>query len=150
MFFKAMTPGRAVAAALAALMAVAGPVGPAAAETGNAPGNADDGRALYMEYCVACHGPAAEGAGPMAGVLTIKPVDLTALAANDPDGRFPRGRVVRRIDGRDPLVSHGSPMPVYGFFFEGSDVTLRTDAGQPIMTSQPVADLVSFLETLQD
>jgi hypothetical protein len=40
-------------------------------------------------------------------------------------------------------------MPVYGDFFEGEDVSLKTDAGQPILTSKPVSDLVAYLQTLQ-
>ena len=150
MTLKVARARRAMAPVLAALVAAGGMAGPVVSETGQMPGDADEGRALYMEYCVTCHGAAGDGAGPMTGVLTVKPADLTALAAQDPDGRFPRARVVRRIDGRDPLVSHGSPMPVYGFFFEGRDVALRTASGQPIMTSQPVADLVAFLEKLAD
>lgn len=136
-------------AAAIALAVVAGGAQMGAAETVPPPGDAAEGRALYLEFCATCHGIDAEGRGPMAAALVIQPTDLTALAAGN-EGRFPRGRVVRRIDGRDPLVSHGSPMPVYGGFFEGEDVALRTDSGQPIMTSQPIADLVSYLETLQD
>lgn len=84
----------------------------------------------------------------MRTVLTVQPSDLTMLSARN-DGRFPMARVVRRIDGRDPLVSHGSDMPVYGDFFEGRDVGLKTGSGQTILTSRPVADLVAFLRGLQ-
>ncbi|WP_372573711.1 c-type cytochrome [Ruegeria jejuensis] len=105
-----------------------------------------NGEALYMKHCATCHGIDATGQGPMAGVLMIKPADLTQLQA---DGVFPTERVVRRIDGRDPLVSHGSPMPVYGDFFEGEDKATKTHSGQPILTSAPIVDLLSYLETLQ-
>jgi hypothetical protein len=54
-----------------------------------------------------------------------------------------------RIDGRDPLVSHGSMMPVYGDFFEGTDVATKAETGQPIMTSQPIVDLLAYLQSLQ-
>ena len=135
------------AAGAVALMALAS--GPGLAGNGDAPGDAKEGGALYLEYCATCHGIDGGGQGPMAGVLMIKPTDLTALAARA-EGTFPLPRVVARIDGRDPLASHGSPMPVYGGFFEGEDVALRTRSGQPIMTSQPIADLVSYLKTLQD
>lgn len=108
-----------------------------------------EGRALYARHCATCHGLAAEGGGPMAPALVLQPPDLTTLQARH-DGTFPVLRVVRRIDGREPLVSHGSPMPVYGDFFEGvGAVAVKTAAGQPVMTSQPVADLVVFLQTLQ-
>ncbi|MCR9127083.1 MAG: cytochrome c [Rhodobacteraceae bacterium] len=111
---------------------------------------ADDGAGadIYRTYCATCHGIEATGHGPMAGAMVIKPSDLTALSARN-GGAFPVERVVRRIDGRDPLVSHGSPMPVYGDFFEGRDVALKTPSGQPILTSQPIVDLVAYLRDLQ-
>ncbi|WP_083445204.1 cytochrome c [Ruegeria sp. 6PALISEP08] len=110
--------------------------------------DAKTGEELYMHYCATCHGIDATGQGPMASVLVVQPTDLTNLT--DEDGLFPSARVVARIDGRDPLVSHGSPMPVYGPFFDGQDTSMKTPRGQPILTSQPIVDLVAYLETLQD
>ncbi len=106
-----------------------------------------EGAKLYQHYCATCHGIDATGQGPMAGVLVIQPTDLTTLASAD--GTFPVARVVARIDGRDPLVSHGSPMPVYGSYFDGQDTSMKTPQGQPILTSQPIVDLVAYLQTLQ-
>lgn len=124
-------------------LALATATGPALAQ------DAGKGAELYRVHCATCHGIEGTGQGPMAGVLVVPPSDLTALAATN-GGRFPTVRVVKRIDGRDPLVSHGSPMPVYGFFFEeGKAKAVKTDSGQPIMTSEPVADLLAYLETLQ-
>lgn len=110
--------------------------------------DAQTGAELYQHYCATCHGLDATGHGPMAGVLVIQPTNLKTLA--DENGVFPTARVVGRIDGRDPLVSHGSPMPVYGPYFEGQDTAIKTPDGQPILTSQPIADLVEFLKTLQE
>ncbi len=110
--------------------------------------DAEVGAELYQHYCATCHGLDATGHGPMAGVLVIQPTNLKALS--DADGAFPTARVVARIDGRDPLVSHGSPMPVYGPYFEGNDTAIKTPAGQPILTSKPIADLVAYLKTLQE
>lgn len=107
------------------------------------------GADLYARHCATCHGVDAKGKGPMASVLLVQPVDLTQLAAGN-EGAFPFLRVVRRIDGRDPLVSHGSPMPVYGDFFEGDDTAMKTASGQPLMTSRAIADLVAFLQTVQE
>ncbi|WP_299944396.1 cytochrome c [uncultured Ruegeria sp.] len=106
------------------------------------------GTELYQHYCATCRGLDATGHGPMAGVLVIQPTNLRTLA--DAEGVFPTARVVARIDGRDPLVSHGSPMPVYGPYFEGNDTAIKTPAGQPILTSKPIADLVAYLKTLQE
>jgi len=116
--------------------------GPAAAQ------DTVQGEALFGFYCATCHGTAATGNGPMSPSLVVAPADLTTLSARN-EGLFPTTRVVTRIDGRDPLISHGSMMPVYGDFFEGTDVATKAETGQPIMTSQPIADLLAYLETLQ-
>lgn len=111
--------------------------------------DADIGRALYHQHCATCHGLEGAGDGPMAGVLTIPPADLTALQSAN-NGHFPLERVVHRIDGRDPLTSHGSPMPVYGPYFEGKwDVRLLDASGRAVLTSQPIADLTAFLREIQ-
>ena len=110
----------------------------------------DLGEALYRTHCAACHGTDAQGNGPMASILTLQPTDLTALTSAN-DGTFPTTEAVKRIDGRDPLVAHGSPMPVYGDFFEGGPmVAVKAPSGQPIMTTEPVANLVAFLRSIQD
>ena len=106
------------------------------------------GATLYRSHCATCHGIDALGDGPMAGALLVRPPNLTTLEAEN-DGVFPVARVVMRIDGRDPLVSHGSPMPVYGDFFAVDDTPMKAETGQPIMTSTPVIDLVAYLRTLQ-
>lgn len=118
-----------------------------------APALAEDveaGRETYWRYCSSCHGENGDGTGPMRAVLTVQPKDLTQLAAEN-DGVFPLDRVIQRIDGRDPLVSHGSEMPVYGNFFdEGGEATLTAEDGTEIDTSGAVADLVAYLKVLQE
>lgn len=111
--------------------------------------DAAEGAEIYKRHCASCHGVGAAGNGPMSPVLLIQPTDLTTLVERH-DGVFPIERVVMRIDGRDPLVSHGSPMPVYGDFFEGEEIILKTEKGQPVLTSVPVADLLAYLEGLQN
>ncbi|MGB8813710.1 MAG: c-type cytochrome [Paracoccaceae bacterium] len=106
------------------------------------------GEETYLRYCSTCHGVNAQGGGPTAAVLTLQPTDLTRLRASN-GGIFPTERVVMRIDGREPLVSHGSPMPIYGEFFEGSDAAMKTPEGMPILTSQPIVDLVAWMESIQ-
>lgn len=106
------------------------------------------GEALFGFYCATCHGNAATGNGSMSPSLVVAPSNLTRLAAEN-GGVFPTTRVIMRIDGRDPLVSHGSMMPVYGDFIEGTDVAAKTETGQPILTSQPIVDLLAYLQSLQ-
>ncbi|MBZ4691035.1 MAG: c-type cytochrome [Cereibacter sp.] len=130
---------RSVLPVLAALLAAA----PALAQ------DAARGRETYLRHCVQCHGIDAEGHGPTAAVLTLQPADLTRLSLSN-GGVFPTERVVMRIDGREPLVSHGSPMPIYGGFFEGRDRAMKAPSGRPILTSEPVVDLVAWLESIQD
>jgi mono/diheme cytochrome c family protein len=119
---------------------------------GAGPGAAQDpvaGADLYIRYCAACHGMEARGDGEMAAILTILPADLTVLNAGN-GGIFPVARVAAQIDGRDPLLAHGGVMPLFGDFFEGQDTAIPSEAGQPILTSRPVADLIAFLEAIQE
>ncbi|MCP5086501.1 MAG: cytochrome c [Rhodobacteraceae bacterium] len=116
------------------------------------PSHADNsqlGQQIFVDHCAVCHGETAQGNGPMHSVLLIKPTNLTLLSAQN-GGKFPLVRAIKRIDGRDPLVSHGSPMPVYGDYFDGVDVALKTEAGQPIFTSEPVEQIIEWLRTLQE
>lgn len=107
------------------------------------------GATLYQRHCATCHGVDADGKGPMRPALLLQPPSLLDLAARN-DGTFPIIRVVSRIDGRDPLVSHGSPMPVYGWYFEGEDTAIKAETGQPILTSQPIVDLMAYLQSIQE
>ena len=45
-----------------------------------AQGNAEKGKGLFAQYCVACHGPTGKGDGPAAAALTPKPTDFTNRA----------------------------------------------------------------------
>jgi len=115
---------------------------PAAAQT------APDGAALFQRHCAACHGAGGDGTGPMAAVLTLQPTDLTALAATN-GGTFPIRRAAERIDGREPLVSHGSPMPLFGHLYERQTTDLTDETGATFRTSDEVAALLAFLASLQ-
>ncbi|UWR21493.1 c-type cytochrome [Sulfitobacter sp. S190] len=106
------------------------------------------GAELYAQNCATCHGVNHDGNGPMAPALLVQPSDLSTLQARN-GNIFPTLRVVMRIDGRDPLISHGSDMPIYGDFFEGDDTPLKTHLGQPIFTSRPIVELVAYLQSVQ-
>lgn len=106
------------------------------------------GAALYAQHCAVCHGQEGRGNGPLAPALLLQPPSLRDLARRH-DG-FPTRRVVMRIDGSDPLVSHGSPMPVYGEFFAGDETVLKVETGQPMMTSRAIVDLVAYLREMQE
>lgn len=106
------------------------------------------GRQIFRDYCVTCHGMEGRGDGPMTQVLTINPPDLTQLTS-DNNGVFPVSRVIARIDGRMPVLGHGGPMPVFGDLFEGQSGALDSETGAPILTSQPMVDVVTYLLDLQ-
>lgn len=128
---------------IAGIVAAFGMAGGVAAQ------NAENGATLFRTNCAVCHGLDARGDGPMAPAMRVQPPDLTQLIARN-GGVFPVARIVMRIDGRDPLVSHGSSMPVYGDFFDVDDVVMKAETGQPIMVSTPVVDLVTYLQSLQE
>ena len=111
--------------------------------------DSERGGELYLSFCSACHGPGGRGDGPMAPILEILPADLTALAAQN-GGVFPVAEAAQKIDGRDPLLAHGGPMPLFGDFFQGMDAVTKTETGQPMVTSPEIVDLLAFLETIQE
>src|SRR5512137_360548 len=68
-------------------------------------------------YCANCHGEDGKGNGPKAADLEVQPPDLTALTAKY--GAFPRDKLLRIIDGREPLPGHMErEMPVWGTWFK--------------------------------
>lgn len=107
------------------------------------------GADLFAAHCAACHGPAAEGNGPMAEVLAVQPADLTALAAGN-GGVFPMEQAVRAIDGRTLLLSHGGPMPLFGTILGGEPAVIDAADGTPVITKAAVVDIAAWLAAIQD
>ncbi len=101
------------------------------------------GALAYRVYCQSCHGVEGQGDGPVAADLKHQPPDLSRLARRA-GGEFPAVEVRHKIDGRDPVASHGpSDMPVWGMTFE-----LRGDV-DPRQQDQRINDLVEYLRSLQ-
>jgi mono/diheme cytochrome c family protein len=119
------------------------------ASVANAESNPEAGREVFSTYCATCHGVGAKGDGPMAKMLTTPPTDLTQLAENN-GGQFPTFRVVRQIDGRDPLLAHGGEMPLFGQLFAYPGGSIAAETGQPIITAEPIADVAAWLITIQE
>ena len=111
-------------------------------------GDAERGRAAFLDHCATCHGTDARGGGPLASVLVVQPPDLTLLAANE-GGVFPLGRVLRRVDGEDEVLAHGGPMPVFGLLLEGPSVAILAPDGSEIVTSEELADIVTWVQEAQ-
>ena len=76
---------------------------------GNAPGYL-----AYQQYCAACHGVRGDGEGAVAPAMEPPPTDLTRL--EERYGKpIPKQKLMRLIDGRDPIAGHGTrEMPVWG------------------------------------
>lgn len=105
------------------------------------------GAELFQRFCSACHGSAGHGDGPVAATMAVAVPDLTRLSARR-DGEFPHQEIRDIVDGRSPLVAHGTrSMPVWGYEFwvqEGADIEAEAVARELIDR------LVAYLETLQD
>jgi mono/diheme cytochrome c family protein len=104
------------------------------------------GAELFERYCAACHGDSGRGDGPVAASLVKVVPDLTRLSARA-GGEFPAMQVAEMIDGRSPVVAHGTRrMPVWGFEFwieEGGDIEAEGRAREMI------GRLIEYLESLQ-
>ncbi len=107
------------------------------------------GRQVYFTHCAGCHGAEARGDGALAELLTRPPADLTRLS-RDNGGTFPVFRVVRQIDGCDPMLWHGGEMPTFGNLYAFPNGAIASEKGQPIVTAQPIADVTGWLATVQE
>ena len=141
--------GLAAAILVCALLGPAAFAVPAAAQDPPAAGPAQTrqiiaGGELFRTYCVACHGPAARGDGPLAANMVRKPPDLSKLAEKN-GGQFPSEIVYRAIDGKQPVRGHGGPdMPVWG------DAFMRSrDGGSKETVRETILAIVDYLATLQ-
>ena len=71
------------------------------------------GHALYVQYCVSCHGEEGRGDGPAASALRVRPPDLTTLTRRNKG--FSQEKVMDQINGEKFVVGHGiREMPVWG------------------------------------
>ena len=103
----------------------------------------------FNMYCASCHGEDGKGNGPKAFSLTIKPPNLTTLTQRYRE--FPRDRLARMIDGRDPVPGHGErEMPVWGVWFkEESAQELGGAEGDDASVQRRLNNLIDYIESLQ-
>ncbi len=129
-----------------ALLLITGLMLAAACTTPQPPQDVPSGEDLYARNCAACHGPSAEGDGPVASVMTMDVPNLRGLAERN-SGQFPALAVREYIDGRRVARAHGDRyMPVWGTEFRemaGGDRAAEKAAEARIIA------LTDFLASIQ-
>src|SRR5271165_5224392 len=71
------------------------------------------GKAMFKQYCAACHGTDGKGRGPATASLNTRPADLTALTRNH-GGKFPFDYVANVLRFGPGFSAHGSSeMPTW-------------------------------------
>jgi mono/diheme cytochrome c family protein len=102
------------------------------------------GAYAFRTYCASCHGVDGRGEGPLTDSLRFHPPDLTLIAKRN-GGEFPTEKVVKIVDGRNPMKGHGGPdMPIWGDAFRNAE-TGYDDAS----ARAKVRGVVDYLKTLQ-
>ena len=104
----------------------------------------------YRIACLNCHGVGGKGDGPIMGLLTQRPSDLTVLAKNN-GGEYPFLRVYQTIDGRVAVPVHGArDMPIWGArYLEEDYERYRIEFGGEDVVRARILQLVYFIQTLQ-
>ena len=104
------------------------------------------GKTLFQTYCVCCHGPAADGKGPVASTLRQRPADLTTIAKRR-GGEVSWGEIAKFIDGRTKITAHGErTMPVWGKRFNDD---VANEGLREEITRGDLAALISYLKSIQ-
>jgi mono/diheme cytochrome c family protein len=103
------------------------------------------GQEMYQQYCAACHGENAAGRGPAAAACTVRPADLTKLAARN-GGKFPYDSfyAVLQFGSLATTTSHGSAdMPMWLPVFSS------VDPGREAIAQQRMHNLARYVAALQ-
>jgi mono/diheme cytochrome c family protein len=79
------------------------------------------GKAMFKQYCAACHGLDAKGHGPAHASLKVPAADLTTLSKRH-GGEFPYDYVSNILRFGPGVAAHGSSeMPTWGSIFQYID-----------------------------
>ena len=102
------------------------------------------GKAMYKQYCAACHGADGKDRGPAAASLNTRPSDLTTLAKRH-GGKFPYDSVASVLRFGPGFSAHGSSeMPVWGPIFQ------YLDNYDESAVRQRIKNLCDYLESMQE
>jgi cytochrome c553 len=108
----------------------------------------ESGRISYMTYCLNCHGEDGAGNGPLTELITLEPADLTSMAQSH-GGTYPAKRVNDVIRGYDEelMIAHGDrEMPIWELVWKEQS----SEADAEVIVDARVAELIAFLESIQD
>lgn len=103
------------------------------------------GGETFRQYCAPCHGPTAQGNGPVAAMLITQPADLTQIARRN-SGTFPLEEVEALLvfGARSRKLAHGTEqMPIWGPTFTATE-------GSPALARVRFAALLAYLESIQE
>lgn len=107
------------------------------------PSYVPSGKAMFKQYCAACHGADAKGRGPAAPTLNKRVPDLTTLSKRH-DGKFPYDYVGSVLRFGTGSRAHGSPeMPVWGPIFQ------YLENYNEAAVRQRIRNLCDYLESIQ-
>jgi mono/diheme cytochrome c family protein len=102
------------------------------------------GKAMFKQYCAACHGIDAKGHGPARAALKVPAADLTTLAKRH-GGEFPTDLVTNVLRFGPGVAAHGSSdMPTWGGIFQYMD-----NYNQSVVQKR-IKNLVDYLISLQE
>ena len=102
------------------------------------------GKAMFKQYCAACHGLDAKGHGPARAALKVPAADLTTLAKRH-GGDFPVDYVTNTLRFGPGVNAHGSAdMPTWGPIFQYMENNNQSIA------QKRVKNLVDYIASLQE
>ncbi len=102
------------------------------------------GKAMFKQYCAACHGPDAKGHGPAQASLKVQAADLTTLSKRH-GGEFPYDYVSNILRFGPGVAAHGSSdMPTWGSVFQYMDNYNET------VVKERIKNLNLFIFSLQE
>ena len=101
------------------------------------------GKEMFRAYCAVCHGMDGTGNGPAAAYLTIRPADLTRLAAVN-SGKYPDLQVLQRLASKEAGHHENVGMPAWGGLLGSLN---RWD---PDIARHRAVNLTAFIKTIQE
>ncbi|WP_425074913.1 hypothetical protein [Sagittula sp. S175] len=105
------------------------------------------GGSRYAMWCADCHGATGDGNGRVAGMMTERPSDLTALARGN-GGRFPAAQVMNRLT-MAPGPYHRGIAADLAVALDGPMVEWAAPDGRSHMTTSGMAEMLSYVQSMQ-